>query len=98
MGLIIMMVLMMIIMIMIRLSQPAAAGLRGYGERVGKWRGNEEMEGEWGNGDKERFPPSPIRLFLSISSFSSHFLSIYDISLDLECLENLNTRIMRKLF
>ena len=93
MGLIIMMVLMMIIMIMIRLSQPAAARLRGNWERVGKLRVNGEME------TRRDFLPLQFVDFLFFLSFPlifSHFLSIYYISR--ECLENLNTRIMRKLF
>ena len=40
----------------------------------------------------EKVAPPYIHLF--ISSFSSHFLSIYDISC--ECRENLYTHIMRK--
>ena len=35
------------------LSQPAAAGLRGNGERMRKWRENEEMKRKW-RGDGER--------------------------------------------
>ena len=60
---------------------------RGNGDREKKRR-------EGGNGDRETFPPSSTHLFLSNSTFFSHFLSIHGNSR--ECHKNLNIRIMRK--
>ena len=70
--------------------------LRGNGEEIerkwreneelkiksdGKWRKRDGME-RWGDGDKERFPPSPFPLFpliflssLSFSLFPSQFMA-----------------------
>ena len=53
------------------------------------------MEREGGNVDRDTFPPSPPHIFLSISSFASHFthfLSIYKISHEFR--GNLNIRKM----